>query len=119
MGILRPIISFGLDATRSEMNIHAGRVNMSASGSLNISAYFGSLNINGADSVRLGVLNTTVLKMTSSTVQLFGTYNFTAIYRLNNPKNGAHIFTASNNERNTLKQAGWTDEGVGFWAFSK
>lgn len=119
MGILRPIISFGLDATRSEMNIHAGRVNMSAYGSLNISAYFGSLNINGADSVRLGVLNTTVLKMTSSTVQLFGTYNFTAIYRLNNPKNGAHIFTASNNERNTLRQAGWTDEGVGFWAFSK
>ena len=49
MGALHPIINFGLDATRSEMNIHAGTINISAIPGMY--AYAGSLNLKGNVSI--------------------------------------------------------------------
>jgi len=39
-----------------------------------------------------------------------------SMYRLYNPNSGEHFYTASANERDVLKQAGWTYEGIGWTA---
>lgn len=38
------------------------------------------------------------------------------MYRLYNPNSGEHFYTASNEEKNNLTQAGWSYEGVGWYA---
>lgn len=41
------------------------------------------------------------------------------LYRLYNPNSGEHFFTASRNERNSLKKAGWRYEGIAWYAPSE
>ena len=38
----------------------------------------------------------------------------TEMYRLYNPNSGEHFYTKEENERNTLIQIGWRDEGIGW-----
>ena len=48
-----------------------------------------------------------------------GNKNYTPVYRLNNPyQSNAKIWTANVTERNSLINAGWTSEGVGWYAFA-
>lgn len=48
-----------------------------------------------------------------------GDKNYGPIYRLNNPyKSNTKLWTASTSERNSLINAGWTSEGVGWYAFA-
>ncbi len=41
------------------------------------------------------------------------------MYRLYNPNSGEHFYTKEENERNTLIQIGWRDEGIGWTGPSK
>jgi hypothetical protein len=42
-----------------------------------------------------------------------------AMNRLYNPNSGEHFYTADNNEKNALINAGWNDEGIGWHAPTK
>ena len=42
-----------------------------------------------------------------------------AVYRLYNSLTGEHFFTADEGEKQRLINAGWTDEGIGFYAHSE
>ena len=39
-----------------------------------------------------------------------------AMYRLYNPNSSEHFYTRNSNERDQLKQVGWQDEGIGWYA---
>ena len=39
-----------------------------------------------------------------------------AVYRLYNPNDGQHMFTASHYEAVSLQELGWTYEGIAFYA---
>lgn len=44
-------------------------------------------------------------------------YAFVPVYRLHNKYTGVYLFTASGSEHSSLVSAGWTDEGIAFYAF--
>ena len=48
-----------------------------------------------------------------------GNKNYTPVYRLNNPyESNTKLWTANVTERNSLLNAGWTSEGIGWYAFA-
>lgn len=86
-------------------------------GNMNLRGGTGSSTILGNSmSPSVTILQGATIQCTETGV---GTKNYTPIYRLNNPySSNTKMWTASATERNSLINAGWTSEGVGWYAFA-
>lgn len=85
-------------------------------GNMNLRGGTGSSTILGNSmSGSVTILQGATIQCTETGV---GTKNYSPIYRLNNPyQSNAKMWTANVTERNSLINAGWTSEGIGWYAF--
>lgn len=126
-------IALGENSTASEVRFSAGagslgydsgRAYLRANGGKNLSVIGSNLHVRGDLATTIGN-STSVASVSINSGNIYmskvgnGQQTYTPIYRLNNPyQSNAKIWTASVTERNSLISAGWTSEGIGWWAFA-
>lgn len=126
-------IALGENSTASEIRFSAGagslgydsgRAYLRANGGKNLSVIGNNLHVRGDLATTIGN-STSVASVSINSGNIYmskvgnGQQTYAPVYRLNNPyQSNVKVWTANVTERNSLINAGWTSEGVGWYAFA-
>lgn len=126
-------IALGENSTASEIRFSAGagslgydsgRAYLRANGGKNLSVIGNNLHVRGDLATTIGN-STSVASVSINSGNIYmskvgnGQQTYAPVYRLNNPyQSNVKMWTANVTERNSLINAGWTSEGVGWYAFA-